>query len=378
MTRIATATGEANSKDGARHSAPEAARLLPLGFTELPGWAEDDHAAAFAAFSEGAAVVADHSPKTRSLGTDATALAAILTRAAGSPALDAATARTFFETEFAPFEVLPSTGAGFFTGYYEPEVEGSLTQTAAFRFPLYRQPDDLVEIGPDDRPAGLDPSFRFARRTSGGLVEHPDRAAIMAGALAGRYLELVWLRDPADAFFIHVQGAARIRLPAGRTMRVTYAAKSGHPYTPIGRVLIDMGALPRENVTMQAIRAWLAAHPDEAPGVMAKNRSYIFFREAPVDDPSLGPIAAAKVPLVAGRSLAVDRTVHTFHSPVFVATTLPSGAPFRQLTIAHDTGSAIVGPARGDLFLGSGGAAGDVAGAMRAAGRFIVLLPRTP
>jgi membrane-bound lytic murein transglycosylase A len=199
----------------------------------------------------------------------------------------------------------------------------------------------------------------------------------MTGALAGRKLELVWLRDPVDAFFIHVQGAARIALPDGRTLRVTYAAKSGHAYTPIGRVLIETDALPRENVTMQAIRAWLAAHPDEAAGVMAKNRSYIFFRKAPVDDAVLGPIAAAKVPLVAGRSLAVDRTVHTFHTPVFVETTLPSGAPFRHLAIAHDTGSAIVGPARGDIFFGSGAAAGDVAGAMRAAGRFIALLPRT-
>lgn len=378
MTRIATATEEANSRDSARQSATEAARLLPLAFANIPRWAEDDHAAAFAAFRQGAAVLADHPPKTRTLGTDAAALAAILTRAAGSPTLDAAMARTFFETEFAPFEVLPVTGAGFFTGYYEPEVEGSLTPTAAFRFPLYRQPDDLVEIGPGEHPTGLDPSIRFARWAAGDLAEHPDRAAIMAGALARRNLELVYLRDPVDVFFIHVQGAARIRLPAGRIMRVTYAAKSGHPYTPIGRVLIDMGALPRENVTMQAIRAWLAAHPDEAPGVMAKNRSYIFFREAPVDDPSLGPIAAAKVPLVAGRSLAVDRTVHTFHTPVFVETALPSGAPFRHLTIAHDTGSAIVGPARGDIFFGSGGAAGDVAGAMRAAGRFIVLLPRTP
>ena len=377
MARIATATGETVSNDSTRQLAAEGTRLVPLAFADISGWANDDHAAAFAAFRQGTAVLADHPPKPRALGTDAAALTTILMRAAALPLLDPNAARDFFEAEFGAFEVVPTTGAGFFTGYYEPEVEGSLTPTAAFRFPLYRRPGDLVEIASDERPSGLDPSFRFARRTANGLVEHPDRAAIMAGALVGRRLELVYLRDPVDAFFIHVQGAARIALPDGHTMRVTYAAKSGHAYTPIGRVLIEMGALPRENVTMQAIRAWLAAHPDEAAGVMAKNRSYIFFREAPVDDPVLGPIAAAKVPLVAGRSLAVDRTVHTFHTPVFVETTLPSGAPFRHLAIAHDTGSAIVGPARGDIFFGSGAAAGDVAGAMRAAGRFIALLPRT-
>jgi membrane-bound lytic murein transglycosylase A len=203
----------------------------------------------------------------------------------------------------------------------------------------------------------------------------------MAGHLDGRGLELVWLADPVDAFFIHVQGAARIALADGRTMRVTYAAKTGHPYTAIGRVLIEQGALTRETATMQGIRAWLAAHKDDAHGdaaaaVLAHNRSYIFFREAPVSDPALGPIAAAKVPLTAGRSLAVDRLLHTFHTPVWIETMLPGGEAFRRLTIAHDTGSAIVGPARGDIFFGSGAAAGAIAGAMRSGGRFVVLLPR--
>ena len=155
---------------------------------------------------------------------------------------------------------MPPAGAGFFTGYYEPEVAGSLTPTADFRVPLYRPPDDLVEIEPGSSP-GLDPAFRFRAEDRHRVrAEHSDRAAVVAGALAGRGLELVWLRDPVDAFFIHVQGAARIALPDGRTMRVTYAAKSGHAYTPIGRVLIEMGALPRDAVTMQAIRA-LARRP---------------------------------------------------------------------------------------------------------------------
>ncbi|HVY19172.1 MAG TPA: MltA domain-containing protein [Bauldia sp.] len=278
------------------------------------------------------------------MGPDPVALSALLVRAVN---VAPSNARQFFEQEFAPFAV---NANGFFTGFYEPEVAGSLTQTAEFRVPLHRPPADFPE----------------AR----------DRAAVMAGALDGLGLELVWLCDPVDAFFIHVQGAARIRLSDGGMMRVTYAAKSGHAYTAIGRVLIDKGALTRETADMAGIRAWLAAHPAEMPAILAANRSYIYFREAPVDDVALGPIAAAKVPLTANRSLAVDKAIHPFHTPVWVETTEPSGGAFRHLLVAQDTGSAIVGPARGDIFFGSGDAAGAIAGAMRAPGRFVVLLPR--
>ena len=172
-------------------------------------------------------------------------------------------ARVFFEAEFVPHEVVPASGQGFFTGYYEPVVEGSRTRTARFGVPLYCQPDDLVEVDPANPPAGLPDGFRFARTTPAGLVEYADRGAIEAGCLAGRGLELVWLADPIEAFFIHIQGAARIALADGGTMRVTYAAKTGHPYTPIGRVLIEHGALQRGNVTMATIKA-LARRPPPA------------------------------------------------------------------------------------------------------------------
>jgi len=347
--------------------------LRPAGFDELSGWADDDHGAALAAFRRGAAVLATQPPKARSLGLDAGALATAIRTADALPSdISAEAARDFFEREFAPALV---TAEAFFTGYYEPEVEGSRVRTGEFSVPLYRAPDDLVEIEPG-AVQGLDASFRFARRSGTGFTEHPDRGAIMAGALNGRELELVYLRDPVDAFFIQVQGAARVSLTDGTLMRVTYAAKSGHPYTAIGKVLIDVGALAPGTVTMQAIRGWLTAHPDEAPAVMTKNRSFIFFREAPVADGDAGPIAAAKVPLTAGRSLAVDRLGHTFHAPVFIETTLPDGRAWRRLMIAQDTGSAIVGPARGDIFFGSGDAAGEIAGAMRGGGRFFVLLPK--
>jgi membrane-bound lytic murein transglycosylase A len=349
--------------------------LRPVAFSELEGWDTDDHAAALAAFVRGAAVLGEHPPKRRAHGLDAAALIAIIRSAADQPSADA---RAFFERNFVPHAVEPALGRGFFTGYYEPVVRGSLTKTDIFTVPLLRMPDDLVELRPGDYAPGLDPSFRFARKTAGGFGEYADRGAIQAGALDGRGLELCWLADPVDAFFIHIQGAARILLTDGRTLRVTYAAKTGHPYTPIGRVLTLRGALAPGAATMQTIRAWLAAHPAEQAEVFAANRSYIFFREAPVAeaDAALGPIAAAKVPLTAGRSLAVDRTRHSFHAPVWIETTLPDGAPFGRLMVAQDTGSAIVGPARGDIFFGSGDAAGEVAGGMKSEGRFVLFLPR--
>lgn len=347
-------------------------RLEPIPFDALPGWAEDDHAAAFRAFRLGAAALALHPPKTRALGIDAARLAEALRRAAGLPEdLDADQARRFFEAHFLPHRLDPP--AGFFTGYYEPVVPGSRTRSDRFPIPLLRPPADLMEIEPGSVP-GLAPDFRFARKTASGFSEHPDRGAIMAGALDGQGLELVWLTDWIEAFFIHVQGAARIRLAEGGEMRVTYAAKSGHAYSPIGRVLLERGVKPP--VTMQVIRAWLAAHPNEMPAVLAGNRSYIFFREAAVADPGLGPIAAAKVPLSAGRSLAVDRLLHTFQTPVFIDTVTPDGAPFRRLMVAQDTGSAIVGPGRGDIFFGSGDDAGEIAGRMKAGGGFFVLAPK--
>lgn len=339
-------------------------RLTQVSFTDIEGWSGDDHAAALAAFARGASAVA--SPPLARLMKQATALAA---------GADDAVGRAFFEDAFDALAAGTGGSAGFFTGYYEPEVDGSLTETPVYRFPLHRRPPDLVEIAPGS-VSGLDPALTFARRADGGMAEHPDRGAIAAGALDGRGLELVWLTDPADAFFIHIQGSAAIRLPDGSRLRVGYDGKTGHPYTAIGRVLVDMGALSHDAASMQDIRDWLAAHPVEGHAVMARNRSYVFFRRMPAGDDDPGPRGAAGVALTPGRSLAVDHGLHPYHSPVWIDTTLPDGTPYRRLMIAHDTGSAIVGQARGDIFFGSGEAAGEIAGRMRASGRFIVLTPK--
>ena len=367
--------------------------LRPVGFEAIAGWRDDDHAAALSCFRISARRMAERPYGTKALGIDAAKLARIarLALSAGENG-DASTARRFFEAHFEPCRVDPSPRpSGFVTGYFEPELPASPVRTSRFTYPLLRRPPDLVDIDDSNRPAGMDDSFRFARKTPQGPVEYFDRGVIEAGALAGRGLELAWLESAVDGFFVHIQGSARLAMPDGSHLRIAYAGKSGHPYTPIGRVLIDMGALAREDVTMASIRDWLRANPDRARDVMAKNRSFIFFAASgetgpssgaatgPAMGPAMGPVGAASVPLTAGRSLALDHGLHTFGSPVWIATHMPlpgESKPFRRLMVHQDTGSAITGPARGDLFVGSGDEAGAVAGAIRHDADFVVLVPK--
>ncbi|TKB12530.1 MAG: transglycosylase [Mesorhizobium sp.] len=349
-------------------------------FGDLPGWDEDDHLAAFAAFRLSAFHVLTKPYRTGSLGIDFNAFAGAYADARSVSPANRSQARSFFERHFVPVLVpADNGGAGLVTGFYEPQVEASPVRTERFVVPLLSRPADLIDIDDKNRPAGMDPYLAFGRDTPAGPVEYPDRGAIERGALSGRNLEIAWLTDKVDAFFIHVQGAARLKMTDGRLCRVTYAAKSGQRFTGPGRILSEIGEIPLEKVTMQSIRAWFKAHPDRVDEILWQNCSYIFFREAPVEDPALGPIAAAKVPLTPGRSVAVDRLLHTFGTPFYIdAPTLTAfdGNPFRRLMIAQDTGSAITGPARGDLFAGSGDAAGEIAGVVRNAADFYALVPR--
>jgi len=319
-------------------------RLEAVPFASLPGWDREDHAAAFAAFRHGCSALS-RDAKLAPAPRAACAAAAKLGGPAGARA-----AKTFFERNFRPMRV-ETAGGGFFTGYFEPEFHGSLRRSQRFDTPLLARPDDLGTRKP-----------------------YFDREEIERGALARRHLELVWL-DPVDAFFVHIQGSGRIRLPDGRVLRVGFDGRNGLPYTPIGRTLIERGALTADTVSMQTIRAWLKANPAQAAEVMRENRSYIFFKilaERPLGE---GPVGGAGLPLLPRRSLAVDHRFWPYGLPVFVDTELPSGA-FRHLMIAEDTGTAIRGPARGDIFLGSGDKAGEEAGLMKHSGDFIVLMPR--
>lgn len=349
-------------------------------FAELPGWADDDHLAAFEAFRRSALQGLKKRYRDGSDGRTFERMRPVFEEACKSDISTRIEARNFFETSFKPLRIVNSDGSkGLVTGFYEPVVDGSRNSSPEYPSPIYRQPGDLVEVDDVTRPAHMDPYFRFARKSGSDLGYYPDRGEIELGYLKGRGLELVHVADRVEAFFIHVQGAARIRLDDGTQMAITYAAKTGHPFTGPGRILLQRGEVPASQMSMQAIRAWLHDNPDKADELLWQNRSFIFFKETPVDNPDLGPVAAAKVQLTAGRSMAVDREKHVFGSAFYVAAPnvdFGNGQPFQRLMVAQDTGSAIIGEARGDLFTGSGLEAGEIAGRIKAEADFWLLVPK--
>ena len=261
---------------------------------------------------------------------------------------------------------------GFVTAYYEPVIDASRTRTGPFQTPLLRRPPDLVRVPPR---ADLPGDGTWGRAVAGGVEPYPDREAIGGGALDALGLELAFVADPVDAFFAQVQGSARLRFTDGGAMRIGYHGKTGHSYTAIGRVMIDRGLLPEGGATMQTIRAVLAARPGIVREILNANRSYVFFRERPMGDPALGPAAAGGVPLVPMRSLAVDRAFIGLGTPIHLQTRLPTG-DFAGVVMAEDAGSAIIGPARGDLFIGTGAEAGEIAGRVKALAVMTLFLPK--
>lgn len=353
-----------------------------LDFDDCAGWAQDDHSAAFEAFLKSAIYAETHSYKSGILGPKFEELLPVFVNAralAATQQINQQTARDFFERNFYPVKIIPDDRkTGFVTGFYEPEIAASRVKTAQYSVPFYRKPADLIKLDADNRPEHLPEDMAFGRFYNEQISEYFDRQAIDQGALSGQNLEIAYVADKVDAYFAHVQGAVRLNFEDGTQMRLTYAAKSGHAFTGAGRVLIDKGELEAAQVTMQTIRHWLGEHPARVDEILWHNRSYIFFREAPVADANTGPVAAAKVPLTAKRSLAVDRKYHCFGTPFFINVHefLENDGSFRHLMIAQDTGSAILGPARGDLFLGSGDEAGQLAGRIRHDADFIMLLPR--
>lgn len=300
--------------------------------------------------------------------------------AAQAQATDIATldaARVFFEKVFVPHRVEHGGAEGLLTGYYEPVLDAAREAGDIFRVPIYRRPPDLVNLVGEAERGALADGLTHARKTASGVEPYATRAEIEGGALASLGLELVWLDDPVDAFFLHVQGSGRIRLAGGESVRITYDGKNGHPYTSIGRYLIDTGAMAAEEMSLDALKVWLTAHPDEARAVMQQNRSFVFFRE--LGGEADAPLGALGTGLSDGRSLAVDTGYHALGTPIYVSA--PTLKPwdergFARLMIAQDVGSAIRGPERGDIYFGSGEDAGRLAGSTKHAGRFFVLLPR--
>ncbi|KAA5600417.1 murein transglycosylase A [Blastochloris sulfoviridis] len=343
------------------------ATLEPVAFAGLEGWGSDDHLAAFRTFLASCRAVTKAKAPSRAAQPVSQGLKAACARALAHPAADAASARRFFEDNFQPWRIRPAGGEGFLTGYYEPIVEGALQPSAVYATPLLAVPAELTRL--------------LAGRSDGRPAEPwLDRAAIEDGAVDARRYALVWLKDPVDAFFCQIQGSAQVRLPDGRLRRYAFAARNGHDYTPVGRILIARGIVAKEDMTLDRIRAYIEANPQDGRALMRMNRSYVFFREADLA-PEEHAIGAQGLPLTPGRSIAVDRALHVYGTPFWIEAALPLSAPgaaepFRRLMIAQDTGTAIVGPARADIYFGAGKEAAAVAGRIRHAGRFVMLLPR--
>ncbi|MBU2654431.1 MltA domain-containing protein [Acidomonas methanolica] len=357
------------------------AAFSSVSFETLTGWGDETPSALVAPLREECRRIARMPPESvlggagdgsipngRYAGDWAGACAALEAVGEGDEA-----ARRYFESWFVPYEIGVSA---FYTGYYEVEVAGAPQRGGAFQTPLYGRPSDLVQA------RATDGRVVSGHWVDGAFKPYFSRAEIDAGVLDGKAPVLAWLKSPEDLFFLQVQGSGRIVMPDGSVLRVGYDGRNGHDYVPIGKVLEERGALAPADVTMQSIRAWLAAHPDQTREVLERNPNYVFFRRLDGLLPSVGAPGALGVGLTPGRSMAVDRTVLPLGAPLWVETTMPEGTgdagAWRHLVLAQDIGSDIRGAGRGDLFTGWGARAEDVAGRLRAKGRMVVLLPRPP
>lgn len=341
------------------------ARLQPAMWDELPGWHEDDFAAAWPALLRGCAAL-----KTRE------AWAAVCSNALRIEDPDRDAVRRFFEGNFTLFQVQSVDGnpEGLVTGYYEPLLHGSRRPSSRFRHPLYAVPDDLLAI----ELSSLHPELagmRLRGRLDGKrVVPYHDRAAIERGDAPVRGKEIAWVDDPIDLFFLQVQGSGRIQLDDGEVLRVGFADQNGHPYRSIGRWLVERGELPLEQASMQGIKAWAWRNPDRLEELLNHNARFVFFRELPSG--LAGPIGALGVPLTAGRSAAVDPSFVPLGAPIYLATTWPNSArPLNRLMLAQDTGGAIRGAVRADFFWGFGEEAAQLAGRMKQALKMWLMLP---
>jgi len=318
---------------------PAMARGAPqmLDFGDLRGWEADDHLAAMNAFLETCDSLDD---------PEWSGLCAL----AGDQPKSAAAARTFFEMFFRPV-LIGGDSPALFTGYYEPELNGSLTRNGRYLYPLYR------------RPPGFQPGDLWYSR-----AEIEQR-----GLLHGRGLEIVWLEDPVEVFFLHVQGSGRIRLPDGTALRVGFDGKNGHPYKSVGAELVRRGAYQSHQVSARTIRDWVRRNPEQGRGLLQVNPSFVFFRVVKSVPADKGPLGAMGRSVTTLRSIAVDPDFTKLGAPVWVE---KAGAqPMHRLMVAQDTGSAIKGAQRADIFYGTGFDAGEEAGRIRDSGRMIVLLP---
>jgi membrane-bound lytic murein transglycosylase A len=367
--------------------------LEPIEWADLRGWAVDDHAAAFATF------LASCRPLLRtnlSAGDNRPmygALVEVCRRSLAAGRLSDDQARLFLERNFRPLRITRlGDNAGLLTGYYEPIVDGSRFPTGIFKVPIYRRPRDLVPPPHNSGPGFPNRGQSLRRTANGTLVPYYDRGEILDGALDGKHLEICWIKNQSDALTIQIQGSARVRLEDGAMLRINYDGHNGYPFVPLSRILIERNIIPREAISLERIREWAHADPKGAEELLRQNRSFMFFRivglsddrrpanlrEVPREREAIG---AQGISLTAGRSIAVDNALHVYGTPFFIDADLPltdekPGSRFDHLMIAQDTGSAIIGPARADIFWGAGDRAGQLASHVHHPGNFAMLVPR--
>ncbi|HEY4344039.1 MAG TPA: MltA domain-containing protein [Parvibaculum sp.] len=365
LTLAGCSTSEASGMAGAIETV---GLQTALDFNDLDGWSNAGQALTLSAFRRSCARIlqlnqdAPLDPKTANSFYGEAADWREACRAAADVGPGDSEARAYFERYFAPVRLSNETTKSLFTGYYEPEMKGALHRGGVYQTPILKIP----------------PAFAATRKPWPTRGEIEDMIA--SGELDASNLALVWLADPVDAFFLHVQGSGRVALEDGTTFRLAFAAKNERPYTSIGKLLIADGAIPRDEVSMQTIRAWLEEHPDKVRPLLRRNDSYIFFKELKADH-ALGSLGAEGVNLTPRRSLAVDRSLHPLGALFWLDTTSPvphgeGSEAFRHLMVAQDTGTAIRGLQRGDIFWGPGSEAAEIAGRMKQPGELIALLPR--
>jgi len=367
-----------------RPNATGTLELARTDFTSLPGWKSSDPTPALAAFRRSCGIILRASPE-RGMGGSGYAGTAGEWRGVCTSlpkSSDRTGARRWLESAFTPFAVSAGRDReALFTGYYEPEIQASRTRHGSYQTPIYGAPYDLVtaDLGLFRKElAGL---RIYGHVSAARVVPFPPRADIDAAGLSNTPI-LLYANDPIAVFFLHIQGSGRARLDDGSMLRLAYAGQNGRPYTPIGRVLIAKGALDRTHMSMQAIRAWLVNHPGNARPLMESDESFVFFQEAPIGDPGLGSPGTQGVPLTPEASIAVDPTLHALGVPMYVVAQAPSAGmgnlrtSFASLCIAQDTGGAIKGPVRADIFWGFGSRAESIAGGMKSGGLLYVLLPK--
>ena len=359
---------------------PPELRLIQSSYTDLPGWGNDDYTQIVTPLVRSCERILKRSGDEpfgplEQAGTyeDWQAACREFANVATGTSADI---KAFVENTFTPYQVLADDNPeGLFTGYYEATLNGSATKSEQYAHPLYKRPDDLIMVDLGQFRDHLKGERIAGRVIGGNLKPYESREDIVAGNWPHNDQVLVWVDSAVDAFFLQIQGSGRIMMDDGSMMRVGYAGQNGHPYYAVGRELIKMGVLTKETVSMQSIQQWLEDNPERADAIMNTNQSYVFFQELDGE----GPLGGENVALTPRRSLAIDRSLLPYGMPLWVDIAAPMEGEqgLQRMMIAQDTGGAIRGPVRGDVFWGYGEQAEIIAGHMKSSGRYWALLPNS-